>query len=40
MNTAGGRTTSLSEMYTKYPREYSLMIEAMKGTPGTAQEPL
>ncbi len=30
---SGGRTTSLSEMYTKYPREYSLMIEAMKGTP-------
>ena len=28
-----GRTTSLSEMYAKYPREYSLMIEAMKGTP-------
>ena len=30
---SGGRTTSLSEMYAKYPREYSLMIEAMKGTP-------
>lgn len=30
---SGGHTTSLSEMYTKYPREYSLMIEAMKGTP-------
>lgn len=29
---SGGRTTSLSEMYTKYPREYSLMIESMKGT--------
>lgn len=28
---SGGRTTSLSEMYTKYPKEYSLMIEAMKG---------
>ncbi len=28
---SGGRTISLSEMYTKYPREYSLMIEAMKG---------
>lgn len=30
---SGGRTTSLSEMYRKYPREYSLMIEKMKGTP-------
>ena len=30
---SGGRTTSLSEMYVRYPREYSLMIEAMKGTP-------
>lgn len=30
---SGGRTQSLSEMYAKYPREYSLMIEAMKGTP-------
>lgn len=29
---SGGRTTSLSEMYAKYPREYSLMIESMKGT--------
>lgn len=28
---SGGRTTSLSEMYEKYPKEYSLMIEAMKG---------
>lgn len=26
----GGRTCSLSEMYRKYPTEYSLMIEAMK----------
>lgn len=30
---SGGRTQSLSEMYSKYPREYSLMIEEMKGTP-------
>ena len=30
---SGGRTTSLSEMYARYPKEYSLMIEAMKGTP-------
>ena len=30
---SGGRTQSLSEMYSKYPCEYSLMIEAMKGTP-------
>lgn len=29
---SGGRTCSLSEMYKKYPAEYSLMIEAMKGT--------
>ena len=28
---SGGRTTSLSEMYRKYPAEYSLMIEGMKG---------
>ncbi|MDD4116491.1 MAG: hypothetical protein PHG27_13055 [Massilibacteroides sp.] len=26
-----GRTCSLSEMYTKYPAEYSLMIEDLKG---------
>lgn len=26
-----GKTCSLSEMYKKYPDEYSLMIEAMKG---------
>ena len=30
---SGGKTCSLSEMYAKYPREYCLMIEAMKGTP-------
>ena len=30
---SGGHTQSLSEMYSKYPHEYSLMIEAMKGTP-------
>ena len=28
---SGGRTTSLSEMYRKYPAAYSRMIEAMKG---------
>lgn len=28
---SGGRTCSLSEMYIKYPAEYSLMIEALKG---------
>lgn len=28
---SGGRTTSLSEMYAKYPAEYSGMIEALKG---------
>ena len=28
---SGGRTTSLSEMYRKYPAEYSEMVEAMKG---------
>lgn len=28
---SGGRTCSLSEMYVKYPAEYSRMIEAMKG---------
>ena len=28
---SGGRTTSLSEMYRKYPAEYSKMVEAMKG---------
>lgn len=27
---SGGRTSSLSEMYRKYPAEYSLMIEKMK----------
>lgn len=27
------RTTSLSEMYRKYPAEYCEMIEAMKGSP-------
>lgn len=26
-----GRTQSLSELYVKYPREYSLMIEKLKG---------
>lgn len=29
---SGGKTTSLSEMYAKYPKEYSLMIESMKGS--------
>ena len=28
---SGGRTCSLSEMYRKYPAEYSNMLEAMKG---------
>lgn len=28
---SGGRTQSLSELYRKYPREYSLMIEKLKG---------
>lgn len=28
---SGGRTASLNEMYRKYPGEYSLMIESMKG---------
>lgn len=28
---SGGRTQSLSELYEKYPREYSLMIEKLKG---------
>lgn len=28
---SNGRTHSLPEMYTKYPAEYSLMIEGMKG---------
>jgi hypothetical protein len=28
---SGGRTTSLSTMYVKYPAEYSRMIDAMKG---------
>ena len=28
---SGGRTQSLSELYVKYPREYSLMIEKLKG---------
>lgn len=28
---SGGRTTSLSEMYRKYPAAYSRMIEEMKG---------
>ena len=27
---SGGRTTSLSEMYTKFPAQYSRMIDAMK----------
>lgn len=29
---SGGRTTSLSEMYERYPAEYSRMIDAMKPT--------
>lgn len=29
---SGGRTSSLSEMYSKYPAEYSNMLEAMKGS--------
>ncbi len=28
---SGGRTESLSELYEKYPREYCLMIEKLKG---------
>lgn len=28
---SGGKTESLSELYAKYPREYSLMIERLKG---------
>ena len=28
---SGGRTQSLSELYEKYPKEYSLMIEKLKG---------
>ena len=28
---SGGKTCSLSEMYKKYPTEYSNMLEAMKG---------
>ena len=28
---SGGRTSSLSDMYRKYPAEYSEMLEAMKG---------
>lgn len=28
---SGGKTCSLSEMYKKYPAEYSNMLEAMKG---------
>lgn len=31
-NYSGGKTSSLSEMYSKYPGEYSLMIENMKGS--------
>ena len=31
-NYSGGKTSSLSEMYSKYPGEYSLMIEDMKGS--------
>lgn len=31
---SAGRTQSLSEMYRKYPAEYSRMIEAMKGDYG------
>ena len=33
-----GRTCSLSEMYAKYPAEYSLMIEEMKGGAGKKRE--
>lgn len=29
---SGGKTCSLSEMYQKYPAEYSNMLEAMKGS--------
>lgn len=35
---SGGRTCSLSEMYKKYPAEYSLMIEGMKGDVYTRRE--
>lgn len=35
---SGGKTCSLSEMYTKYPDEYSLMIEAMKGDTHSKRE--
>ena len=28
---SGGRTQSLSELYEKYPKEYGLMIEKLKG---------
>lgn len=31
-NYSSGKTSSLSEMYSKYPGEYSLMIENMKGS--------
>ena len=31
-NYSDGKTSSLSEMYSKYPGEYSLMIENMKGS--------
>lgn len=34
---SGGKTCSLSEMYSKYPAEYSQMIEAMKGKPAQKQ---
>lgn len=35
---SGGKTESLSELYKKFPREYSLMIEKLKGDYWQKQE--